>query len=209
MTNILTEAERFKGWMRLQVLREQMGENVPMQFSDGAPDPEPMGKMYFKRQEIYDNVLKRIQDMTPHGVSSTQQFHDIVEQCIAAENKELALEATPEQMSDIVLSINDIEREFRATPYTAIGLHQSDMLNEEPIGMGRNYKRKEDLMALVKGKLMDNEGLDSTISPEKYRAVLSQVVNELKEETIKTLDMIESTLKMIPPAVFFGAEKRA
>lgn len=84
MTNILTEAERFKGWMRLQMLNEQMGENVPMQFSSGAPDPEPMGKMYFKRNEIYANVLKRIQDMAPHGVSSTQQFHDIIEQCIAA-----------------------------------------------------------------------------------------------------------------------------
>jgi len=210
MTNILlTEADRFKGWMRLQMLKEQMGQNVPMQFSNGAPDPEPVGKMYFKRQEIYDNVLKRIQDMAPHGVSSTQQFHDIIEQCIAAENKELALEATPEQMSDIVLSINDIEREFRATPYTAIGLHQSDMLNEEPIGMGKNYKRKEDLMTLVKSRLVDNEGLDAAISPETYKTALSQIVNDLKEETVKTLDMIESTLKMIPPAVFFGAEKRA
>lgn len=209
MTNILTEAERFKGWMRLQVLREQMEQNIPMQFSSGAPDPEPMGKMYFKRQEIYDNVLKRIQDMAPHGVSSTQQFHDIIEQCIAAENKELALEATPEQMSDIVLSINDIEREFRATPYTAIGLHQSDMLNEEPIGMGKNYRYKETLMNAVKSRLMDDESLDATISPMEYRAALSQIVNELKDETIKTLDMIESTLKMIPPAVFFGAEKRA
>lgn len=209
MTNILTEAERFKGWMRLQMLKEQMEQNVPMQFSDGAPDPEPMGKMYFKRQEIYDNVLKRIQDMAPHGVSSTQQFHDIIEQCIAAENKELALEATPEQMSDIVLSINDIEREFRATPYTAIGLHQSDMLNEEPIGMGKNYRYKETIMNAVKARLMDDESLDATISPMEYRAALSQIVNELKEETVKTLDMIENTLKMIPPAVFFGAEKRA
>jgi len=210
MTYLLTEAERFKGWMLLRMLKEQMEQNIPMQFSDGAPDPEPMSKLYFKRQEIYDNVLGKIRDMAPHGVSSTQQFHDIIEQCITAANKELALEATPEQMSDIVLSINDIEREFRATPYTAIGLHQSDMLNEELIGMGKGYRRKEDLMTLVKSRLLDHEGgrLNASTSPEEYRAALFQIVNELKEETIKTLDMIERTLKMIPPAIFFGAEKR-
>lgn len=221
MTNILTEAERFKGWMRLQVLREQMEQNVPVQFSDGAPDPEPMGKMYFKRNEIYANVLKRIQDMAPHGVSSTQQFHDIIEQCIAAENKDLALEATLEQMSDIVLSINDIEREFRATPYTAIGLHQSDMLNEEPIGMGKNYEPREQLMSLFKANVirLSPKGLSSLSKGEhnlgsrhtnslkgrtrdRYQTTLVNV----KEEMIKTLDMIERTLKMIPPEVFFASE---
>lgn len=215
MRNIITESERFKGWMRLQVLNEQMEqtvaiqpgngapdpeENETIQMGDWAPDPEPMGKLYFKRQEIYDNVLQKIMDMAPHGVSSEQQFHDIVEQAISKVHKELMGQLTPEQASDVVLSINDIEREFRATPYTSIGLHQTGMLNEDRVGMGADYAPKEELMRLFKANIISKGWPE--MSSEPYHRLLS----DIKLEMINTLDMIELTLKMIPPAVFFASE---
>ena len=213
MRNIISESERFKGWMRLQVLNEQMEQtiaiqagngapeaNVTIQMGNGAPDPEPMGKLYFKRQEIYDNVLQRIMDMAPHGVSSEQQFHDIVEQAISKVHKELMKQLTPEQQSDAVLSINDIEREFRATPYISIGLHQTGMLNEDRVGMGADYAPKEELMRLFKANIIAKG------SPKMPSEPYHRLLNDIKLEMIKTLDMIERTLKMIPPAVFFASE---
>jgi len=221
MTNyFLTEAERFSGWMRLQMLLEQMEQNLPMPISNEGPDPEPMNKLYFRRQEIYDAVLQRIQDMAPHGVSSEQQFHDIVEQAISKVHKELMPELSPEQAADTVLTINDIEREFRATPFTAIGLHQTDMLNEEPVRMSKNYEPKEALMNLFKANVLrQSKGLGT--SSKNYQAMgahnadafkawthqrFQTVLADVKDEMVKTLDMIERTLKMIPPEVFFGSE---
>ena len=162
--------------------------------------------------------------MAPHGVSSEQQFHDIIEQAISKVHKEIMPELSPEQAGDTVLTINDVEREFRATPFTAIGLRQTDMLNEEPVGMGKNYEPKEQLMALFKANVVrfSPKGLASLSAKEqemaerhadsfknwkqrKYQETLASV----KEEMVKTLDMIERTLKMIPPEVFFKSEEQA
>ncbi len=215
MRNIITESERFKGWMRLQVLKEQMEETVAIQpgngapdpeenetiqMGDGAPDPEPMGKLYFKRQEIYDNVLQKIMDMAPHGVSSEQQFHDIVEQAISKVRDELMEQLTPEQKSDAVLSINDIDREFKATSYTSLGLRPSGNLEEALVGMGADYAPKEELMRLFKANII------SKGSPKMPSEPYHRLLSDIKLEMIKTLDMIERTLKMIPPVVFFASE---
>ena len=128
---ILSEAERLRGALLLARLQEQMEQEVPITIPNVGPDPEPMGKLYFKRSEIFERIVDKMREMAPDGVSSQHQFVEILEQAINTINDELKGEMSPDEMADIVLTINDVERELMFTPYQS--------LNESKVGMGKNY----------------------------------------------------------------------
>lgn len=190
----LTETERLRGWLLYSRLLEQMEQNVPITIPNAGPDPNAIGKLYFKRSEIFDRIVAKMREMAPDGVSSQHQFVEILEQAINTINDELKREFSPDQMADIVLSINDVERELMFTPY------QSLNLNENKIEMGKNYAWKEDLTNLVKDRIRKHG------NPGMSRDEVVEVLGRIKDEIDETLGMIYKTLRMVPAAAFFAGQ---
>lgn len=188
---ILSEAERLRGALLLNRLLEQMDQNVPISIPNAGPDPEPMGKLYFKRSEIYERIVDKMREMAPDGVSSQHQFVEILEQAINTINDELKREMSPDEMADVVLTINDVERELMFTPY------QSLNLNESRIGMGKDYSWKEDLMKIIQDRIREHG------DPGMNREDMIEVLSRIQEEIDETLGMIYNTLRMVPAAAFF------
>lgn len=188
---ILSEAERLRGALLLARLQEQMEQEVPITIPNVGPDPEPMGKLYFKRSEIFERIVAKMREMAPDGVSSQHQFVEILEQAINTINDELKGEMSPDEMADIVLTINDVERELMFTPY------QSLNLNESKVGMGKDYSWKEDLMKIIQDRIRAHG------NPDMNREDIIEVLSRIQEEIDETLGMIYNTLRMVPAAAFF------
>lgn len=188
---ILSEAERLRGALLLARLQEQMEQEVPITIPNVGPDPEPMGKLYFKRSEIFERIVAKMREMAPDGVSSQHQFVEILEQAINTINDELKGEMSPDEMADIVLTINDVERELMFTPY------QSLNLNESKVGMGKDYSWKEDLMKIIQDRIRAHG------NPDMNREDINEVLSRIQEEIDETLGMIYNTLRMVPAAAFF------
>lgn len=191
---ILSESERLRGWLLYNRLLEQMQQDVPIAIPNVGPDPEPMGKLYFKRSEIFERIVAKMREMAPDGVSSQHQFVEILEQAINTINDELKREMSPDEMADIVLTINDVERELMFTPY------QSLNLNESRIGMGQDYSWKEDLMQIIQDRVKKHG------DPGMNREDMIEVLSLVKEEIDETLGMIYNTLRMVPAAAFFAGQ---
>ena len=191
---ILSEADRLRGWLLYNRLLEQMQQEVPIAIPNVGPDPEPMGKLYFKRSEVFQRIVAKMREMAPDGVSSQHQFVEILEQAINTINDELKREMSPDEMADVVLTLNDVERELMFTPY------QSLNLNESRIGMGQDYSWKEDLMQIIQDRVRKHG--DPGMNKEDMVEVLSRV----KEEIDETLGMIYNTLRMVPAAAFFAGQ---
>jgi len=190
----LSESERLRGWLLYNRLLEQMEQQVTIAIPNVGPDPIPMGKLYFKRSEIFERIVAKMRDMAPDGVSSQHQFVEILEQAINTINEELKREMSPDEMADIVLTINDVERELMFTPY------QSLNLNESKIGMGKDYSWKEDLMKLIQDRVKEHG------NPGMNREDMVEVLSRVKEEIDETLGMIYNTLRMVPAAAFFAGQ---
>lgn len=188
----LSESERLRGWLLYNRLSEQMQQEVPIAIPNVGPNPEPMGKLYFKRSEIFERIVSKMREMAPDGVSSQHQFVEILEQAINTINDELKRQYSPDEMADIVLTVGDVERELMFTPY------QSLNLNESRIGMGKDYSWKEDLMKLMQDRVREHG------SPGMDREEMIEVLSRVKEEIDETLDMIYRTLRMVPAAAFFA-----
>ena len=191
---ILSEAERLRGWLLYNRLLEQMEQNVPIAIPNAGPDPNPVGKLYFKRSEIFERIVAKMREMAPDGVSSQHQFVEILEQAINTINDELRREYSPDEMADIVLSLNDVERELMFTPYQSLNLNESNM----PIGMGRAYSWKEDLMKIVQDRMREHG------EPGMSKDEVIEVLGRVKDEIDETLGMIYNTLRMVPAAAFFA-----
>ena len=191
---ILSESERLRGWLLYNRLLEQMQQDVPIAIPNVGPDPEPMGKLYFKRSEVFERIVAKMREMAPDGVSSQHQFVEILEQAINTINDELKREMSPDEMADVVLTLNDVERELMFTPYQALNL------NESRIGMGQDYSWKEDLMQIIQDRVKKHG--DPGMNKEDMVEVLSRV----KEEIDETLGMIYNTLRMVPAAAFFAGQ---
>lgn len=200
----LTEAERLRGWLLYSRLLEQMEQNVPISIPNAGPDPNAIGKLYFKRSEIFERIIAKMREMAPDGVSSQHQFVEILEQAINTINDELTREYSPDEMADIVLTINAIQNKLMFTRYDSLNL------NESRIGMGKEYSWKENLMkiaqdkAKVKGDLnfLKSSDFINSLSEEERKAVLEKTAEEIQ----KTLDMIYNTLRMIPPELLYKSE---
>lgn len=190
----LSESERLKGWLVYGKLLEQMQQEVPIAIPNVGPDPIPMGKLYFKRSEIFERIVAKMRDMAPDGVSSQHQFVEILEQAINTINDELKREMSPDQMADIVLTINDVERELMFTPY------QSLNLNESKVGMGKDYSWKEDLMKIVQDRIKQH----GHAGMEKEDMI--ELLGRVKDEIDETLGMIYNSLRMVPAAAFFAGQ---
>jgi hypothetical protein len=191
---ILSEAERLRGWLLYNRLLEQMQQEVPITIPNAGPNPNPIGKLYFKRSEIFERIVAKMREMAPDGVSSQHQFVEILEQAINTVNDELKREMSPDEMADIVLTINDVERELMFTPY------QSLNLNESLVGMGKDYSWKEDLMKIVQDRIREHG------NPGMTRDEVIQILGTVKDEIDETLGMIYNTLRMVPAAAFFAGQ---
>jgi hypothetical protein len=196
----LSEADRLRGWLLYNRLLEQMQQDVPIAIPNVGPNPEPMGKLYFKRSEIFERIVAKMKEMAPDGVSSQHQFVEILEQAINTINNELKREMSREEMADIVLTINDVERELMFTPYQA--------LNESRIGMGKNYVWKEALRGMVEKYVIENASPD--MNKEKIQDLINIGIAKAKEEILskldETFDMIYNTLRMVPAEAFFAGQ---
>ncbi len=190
----LTEAERLRGWLLYSRLLEQMQQDVAISIPNAGPDPNPIGKLYFKRSEIFERIVAKMREMAPDGVSSQHQFVEILEQAINTINDELRREYSPDQMADIVLSINDVERELMFTPY------QSLNLNESRVSMGKDYSWKEDLMKIIQDRMRVHG------EPGMSKDEIIEVLGLIKDEIDETLGMIYNTLRMVPAAAFFAGQ---
>jgi len=190
----LTEAERLRGWLLYSRLLEQMEQNVPIAIPNAGPDPNPIGKLYFKRSEIFERIVAKMREMAPDGVSSQHQFVEILEQAINTINDELKREMSPDEMADIVLTIGDVERELMFTPY------QSLNLNESRVGMGKDYSWKEDLMKIIQDRMRVHG------EPGMSKDEVVEVLGRIKDEIDETLGMIYNTLRMVPAAAFFAGQ---
>jgi hypothetical protein len=170
----------------------------PSQIVNVGPDPNPIGKLYFKRSEILNRIINKMKDMAPDGIGSQHQFVEIMEQAINTINDELKRELSTDEMSDVVLTISDVERQLMFTPYEQFNL------NENKVGMGEKYKWKEALMSLAK------ERIKETGSPEMSKEELTNLFSEVrikleqemrikleKEMRIKLEEEIDQTLNMI------------
>jgi len=171
-----------------------MQQEVAIAIPNAGPDPNPIGKLYFKRSEIFHRIEAKMREMAPDGVSSQHQFVEILEQAINTVNDELSREYSPDEMADIVLTIGDVERELMFTPY------QSLNLNESRIGMGKNYEWKEDLTNLVKDRIRKHG------NPGMSKDEVVEVLGRIKDEIDETLGMIYNTLRMVPAAAFFAGQ---
>jgi hypothetical protein len=171
-----------------------MEQNVPITIPNAGPDSQPIGKLYFKRSEIFERIVAKMREMAPDGVSSQHQFVEILEQAINTINDELKREMSPDEMADIVLTINDVERELMFTPY------QSLNLNESRIGMGKDYSWKEDLMKIIQDRMRAHG------EPGMSKDEVVEVLGRIKDEIDETLGMIYSTLRMVPAAAFFAGQ---
>jgi len=190
----LSESERLRGWLLYNRLLEQMQQEVAIAIPNVGPDPVPMEKLYFKRSEVFERIVAKIREMAPDGVSSQHQFVEILEQAINTINDELKSQYSPDEMADIVLTVNDVERELMFTPYQNINL------NESLIGIGEDYSWKEDLRKIIQARVKKhaNPGMNH----EDMIEVLSIVHREIDE----TLGMIYNTLRMVPAAAFFAGQ---
>lgn len=190
----LSESERLRGWLLYNRLLEQMQQEVAIAIPNVGPDPVPMEKLYFKRSEVFERIVAKIREMAPDGVSSQHQFVEILEQAINTINDELKREMSPDEMADIVLTVNDVERELMFTPYQNINL------NESLIDIGEDYSWKEDLRKIIQARVKKhaNPGMNH----EDMIEVLSIVHREIDE----TLGMIYNTLRMVPAAAFFAGQ---
>lgn len=199
---ILSESERLRGWLLYNRLLEQMQQDVPIAIPNVGPDPEPMGKLYFKRSEVFERIVAKMREMAPDGVSSQHQFVEILEQAINTINDELKREMSPDEMADVVLTLNDVERELMFTPY------QSLNLNESRIGMGKNYAWKEALKDMVQNYVIENASSD--MSEEEIQVLIKIGIAKAKKDILDhlddTLDMIYNTLRMVPAAAFFAGQ---
>jgi hypothetical protein len=101
---------------------------------------------------------------------------------------------TPDEMADIVLTINDVERELMFTPY------QSLNLNESHVSMGKDYSWKEDLMKIIQDRMRAHG------SPGMSKDEVVEVLGTIKDEIDETLGMIYNTLRMVPAAAFFAGQ---
>lgn len=188
---ILTESDRLRSWILLNRLHEQMQQNVSIAIPNIGPDPEPIGKLYFKRSEIYDRIVNKMHEMAPDGVSSQHQFVEILEQAINTVNDELKRTLSPDDMSNLVLTINDVERELMFTPYQT--------LQENKGEMGKQYAWKEGLMQLVQDYVRKQAKPDMNMDQ-----ILDSVKQSVKNEIDSTLDMIYNILRMVPVAAFYN-----
>lgn len=195
----ISESNRLRAWLIHQKLMENL-EQAPAHTNVG-PDPMPIGKLYFKRTEVYDRIIDKMKEMAPDGVNDQQQFLEILEGAIKTINDELKNEMSQDQMSDIVLTINDIERELIFTPYQKLNL------NENQVEMGKKYRWKEMLMSQVKSRLKERG--DENMSQEDIKDVLKQVIEDFKEEIEQTLNMIQQSLtaivNVVPADKFFAS----
>lgn len=190
----LSEAERLRGWLLHNRLMEQLQQEVVLSVPNVGPDPVPVEKLYFKRPEIYDRIVAKMHEMAPDGVSSQHQFVEILEQAINVVNDELKREMSPDEMADIVLTFNDVERELMFTPFQAINLREAN------VGMGKEYGWKEELMKIVQDRIK------SSGNPGMSKEDLVELLNQVKDEIDNTLGMIYNTLKMVPAAAFFSGK---
>ena len=188
---ILSESERLRGWLLYNRLLEQMQQEVPIAIPNVGPDPEPMGKLYFKRSEIFERIVAKMREMAPDGVSSQHQFVEILEQAINTINDEVKREMSPDEMADVVLTLNDVERELMFTPY------QSLNLNESLIGMGHDYSWKEDLMKIIQDRIKKHG------RPGTNREDMIEVLSSVNKEIDETLGMIYNALRFANPESFF------
>lgn len=187
----LSESERLRGWLLYNRLLEQIQQEVAIAIPNVGPDPVPMEKLYFKRSEIFERIVSKMRDMAPDGVSSQHQFVEILEQAINTINDELKRQYSPDEMADIVLSINDVERELMFTPY------QSLNLNESRIGMGHDYSWKEDLMKIIQDRIKKHG------RPGMNREDMIEVLSSVNKEIDETLGMIYNALRFANPESFF------
>ena len=187
----LSESERLRGWLLYNRLLEQMQQEVPIAIPNVGPDPEPMGKLYFKRSEILERIVAKMRDMAPDGVSSQHQFVEILEQAINTINDELKREMSPDEMADVVLTLNDVERELMFTPY------QSLNLNESKISMGKDYSWKEDLMKIIQDRIKKHG------RPGMNREDMIEVLSSVNKEIDEALGMIYNALRFANPESFF------
>ena len=188
---ILSEADRLRGWLLYNRLLEQMQQEVPIAIPNVGPDPEPMGKLYFKRSEIFERIVAKMREMAPDGVSSQHQFVEILEQAINTINDEVKREMSPDEMADVVLTLNDVERELMFTPY------QSLNLNESLIGMGHEYSWKEDLMKIIQDRIKKHG------RPGMNREDMIEVLSSVNKEIDEALGMIYNALRFANPESFF------
>jgi hypothetical protein len=195
----ISESNRLRAWLLHQKLMENLQQAST--YANVGPDPMPIGKLYFKRTEVYDRIIAKMKEMAPDGVNDQQQFLEILEGAIKTINDELKNELSQDEMANIVLTINDVERELLATPYQKLNL------NENQIEMGKKYQWKEMLMSQVKSRLKERG--DDNMSQEEIKDVLEQVIEDFKEEIDQTLHMIQKSLtaivNVIPADKFFAS----
>lgn len=193
----ISESNRLRAWLLHQKLMENLQQAST--YANVGPDPIPIGKLYFKRTEVYDRIVNKMKEMAPDGVSGQQQFIEILEGAIKTINDELSNELSQDEMSNIVLTINDVERELLAPP--------DQKLNENQIEMGKKYQWKEMLMSQVKSRLKERG--DENMSQEDIKDTLDQVIEDYKEEIEETLNMIRQSLtaiiNVLPPEMFFAS----
>lgn len=198
MPNI-SESGRLRAWLIHQKLIENLEQ--PTAFVNVGPDPDSIGKLYFKRREVYDRIIDKMKEMAPDGVSGQSQFLEILEGAIKTINDELKNELSGDEMSDIVLTINDVERELMFTPYQKLNL------NENQIEMGKQYRWKEMLMSQVKSRMKDRG--NENMSREEIKSMLEDIIKTFEAEIEETLNMIQRSLtaivNVIPADKFFAS----
>lgn len=196
---ILSEAERLRGWLLYNRLLEQMQEDIAISIPNVGPDPEPIGKLYFKRSEIFKRIVQKMHEMAPDGVNSQHQFVEILEQAINTINDELKGEMSPDEMAEIVLTLNYVQNQLMLTPYESLNL------NEMKIGMGKKYAWKEALKGMIEDYIVKNGSRD--MNKDELEIIIKNAAIETKkkivEEIDETLGMIYNTLRMVPAAAFF------
>lgn len=102
-------------------LREFIKSVISEEMNVGGVSPFPIGKAYLNRNQIKDMVLSRLLELSPHGPPSVQEFEVLLDKVLNEVSKALFTQnRSSEVQSDIVLTINDIQRELLSTPIESI-----------------------------------------------------------------------------------------
>lgn len=105
MLPTISESERLKGWLLYNRLLEQVQVGN-------------IGKAYLWKERLMQDVQEEIVNLAPHGVSSQEQFADIIAKAIQLIDKEQREKVSSEaEMADVELTLNMIEKTLMMIPH--------------------------------------------------------------------------------------------
>lgn len=102
-------------------LRQFIKSVILEELATGGVSPYPIGKAYLNRSEIKQIIISRLLELSPHGTPSVQEFEVLLDKVLNEVSKTLFNQnKNIEVQSDIVLTINDIQRELLSSPLESI-----------------------------------------------------------------------------------------